>query len=30
MVNCFELVPTDSEQVLNGTVNGEKTLGLYY
>ncbi len=28
MVNCFEVVPTDSEQVLNRTVNREKTLSL--
>ena len=28
MVNCFEVVPTDSKQVLAGTVNREKTLSL--
>ncbi len=28
MVNCFEVVPTDSEQVLDRTVNREKTLSL--
>jgi len=28
MVNCFEVVPTDSKQVLDGTVNREKTLSL--
>jgi hypothetical protein len=26
----FQMMATDSEQVLNGTVNGEKTLGLFY
>ena len=30
MMVCFEMMTTDSEQVLNGTVNGEKTLGLFY
>ena len=28
MVNCFEVVPTDSKQVLAGTVNREKTMSL--
>ncbi len=28
MVNCFEVVPTDSKQVLDRTVNREKTLSL--
>ena len=28
MVNCFEVVPTDWKQVLDGTVNREKTLSL--
>jgi len=27
-VNCFELVPTDSKQVLERSVNWEKTLSL--
>jgi len=28
MVNCFEMVPTDSKQVLDWTLNREKTLSL--
>ena len=28
MVNCFEVVPTDSKQVLDRTVNREKRLSL--
>ncbi len=28
MRNCFEMMTTDSEQVLNGTVKGEKSLGV--
>ena len=30
MMNGLEMMSTDPEQVLNGTVNGEKTLGLDY
>ncbi len=30
MVSCLEMMSTDSEQVLNGTVNREKALGLDY
>ena len=29
-MNGLQMMTTDSEQVLNGTVNGEKTLSLYY
>ena len=29
MVSCFEVVPTDSKQVLDRTVNREKTLSLW-
>ena len=29
-MNGLKMMTTDSEQVLNGTVNGEKTLGLDY
>ncbi len=28
MVNCFEVVPNDLKQLLDRTVNGEKTLSL--
>ncbi len=28
MVNCFEVVPTDSEQFMDRTVNREKALGV--
>ncbi len=30
MMVRFQMLTTDSEQVLNGAVNGEKTLGLSY
>ena len=30
MMNGLKMMTTDSEQVLNGTVNREKTLGLDY
>ena len=30
MMNGLQVMTTDSEQVLNGTVNGEKGLGLDY
>ncbi len=30
MKSGLKMMTTDSEQILNGSANGEKTLGLYY